>query len=76
MAASLRRARDRGIVLNERHLTRLLYAYWGHYYGYRTHRALDMDTPIPRPVPPPEPGRVRQVPEGGGLHHHDERITA
>jgi putative transposase len=39
---------DQVIVLNERHLTRLLQSYLDYYHGYRTHRALDMDTPVPR----------------------------
>jgi len=67
---------DQVIVLNERHLTRLLQSYVGYYHGYRTHRALDMDTPVTRPVQPPELGRVWEVPEVGGLHHHYERIAA
>jgi putative transposase len=67
---------DQVIVLNERHLTRLLQSYLGYYHGYRTHRALDMDAPIPRPVQPPELGPVQEVPEVGGLHHHYERIAA
>jgi putative transposase len=67
---------DDVIVLNERHLQRILQSYLGYYHGYRTHRALDMDTPIPRPRQPPELGRVREVPEVGGLHHHYERIAA
>jgi transposase InsO family protein len=67
---------DQVIVLNERHLTRLLQSYLDYYHGYRTHRALDMDTPVPRPVQLPELGRVRAVPEVGGLHHHYERIAA
>jgi putative transposase len=67
---------DQVIVLNERHLQRLLQSYLGYYHSYRTHRALDMDTPIPRPIQPPELGRVREVPEVSGLHHHYERIAA
>ena len=67
---------DDVIVLNERHLQRILQPYLGYYHGYRTHRALDMDTPIPRPRQPPELSRVREVPEVGGLHHHYERIAA
>jgi putative transposase len=67
---------DQVIVLNERHLMRLLQSYVNYYHRYRTHRALDMDTPVPRPVQPPELGRVREVPEVGGLHRHYERIAA
>jgi putative transposase len=66
---------DHVVVLNERHLQRLLQLYLGYYHGYRTHRALDMDTPIPRPIQPPELGRVRKVAEVGGMHHHYERIA-
>lgn len=67
---------DQVIVLNKRHLTRLLQPYLGYYHRYRTYRALDMDTPVARCVQPPELGRVREVPEVGGLHHHYERIAA
>jgi putative transposase len=67
---------DHVIVLNERHLARLLQSYVDYYHRYRTHRALDMDAPVPRPVQPPELGRVREVPEVGGLHHPYERIVA
>jgi putative transposase len=67
---------DQVIVLNERHLTRLLQSYVGYYHRYRTHRALDMDTPVARRVQPPELGRVQEVPEVGGSHHHYERIAA
>jgi hypothetical protein len=49
-----------------------LHSYVDSYHVYRTHRALDMDTPVPRPVHPPELGPVRAVPEVGGLHHHYE----
>ena len=64
------------IVLNERHLTRLLHSYFDYYNVYRTHRALDMDTPVPRLVQPPKLGPVRAIPEVGGLHHHYERRAA
>jgi putative transposase len=67
---------DQIIVLSERHLMRLLESYVDYYHRYRTHRALDMDAPVPRPVQPPELGRVREVPEVGGLHHHYERVAA
>jgi putative transposase len=67
---------DHVIVLNAQHLTRLLHSYFDYYHNYRTHRALDMDCPVPRPVHPPELGPVREVPEVGGLHHHYERLAA
>jgi putative transposase len=67
---------DHMIVLHERHLRRLLTDYFRYYHHWRTHRALAMDCPRPRPVQQPEVGRVREVPEVGGLHHHYERRAA
>jgi putative transposase len=64
---------DHVMVLHERHLRRLLTSYFSYYHAWRTHRALDMDAPIPRPVQPSELGSVQEVPEVGGLHHHYER---
>jgi putative transposase len=67
---------DHVIVLHERHLRRLLTSYFSYYHAWRTHGALDMDPPVPRPVQPPELGPVQEVPEVGGLHHHYERRAA
>jgi putative transposase len=67
---------DHVIVLNERHLRRLLQSYFDYYHAYRTHRALAMDCPLPRPVQPPELGTVWEAPEVGGLHHRYERWAA
>jgi putative transposase len=67
---------DHVIVLHERHLRRLLTAYFRYYQHWRTHRALDMDCPQPRPVQWPEAGLITEVPEVGGLHHHYERRAA
>ena len=67
---------DHVIVLHERHLRRLLTEYFQYCHHWRTHRALDMDCPVPRPVQRPELGRIWEVPEVGGLHHHYERQAA
>jgi putative transposase len=67
---------DHLVVLNERHLTRVLRAYLAYYHRWRTHLALDMDCPEPRPVHSPEHGKVIAISEVGGLHHHDERRAA
>jgi transposase InsO family protein len=64
------------IVLNERHLRRVLTAYISYYHRFRTHLSLNMDCPQPRAVEPPEIGKVRALPEVGGLHHHYERQAA
>jgi putative transposase len=77
LIGSIRRAcLDHVIVLHERHLRRLLTDYFHYYHDWRTHRALDMDCPVPRPVQWPELGRIREIPEVGGLHHYDERRAA
>jgi transposase InsO family protein len=64
------------IILNERHLKRILASYVAYYHCFRTHLSLAMDCPEPRPVHPPDRGRVIAVPEVGGLHHHYERQAA
>jgi putative transposase len=67
---------DHIIVLSERHLRRILASYLAYYHGWRTHLALAMDCPDPRPVQPPALGLVTAVPEVGGFHHHYERRVA
>lgn len=67
---------DHVIVLNERHLRRILTEYLSYYHQYRTHLSLDMDCPETRPIQPKEAGNVIAFPEVGGLHHHYERRKA
>ena len=67
---------DHVIVVNERHLARILTEYFGYYHAWRTHQALEMDCPESREVQGRERGGVVDVPELGGLHHHDERVAA
>ncbi len=67
---------DHVIVLNDRHLKRVLSAYIAYYHRFRTHLSLEMDCPHPRAVEPPEIGGVMALPEVGGLHHHNERQAA
>ena len=67
---------DHVVVVHERHLRWLLTEYFQHYYHWRTHRALDMDCPVPRTIQQPEVRLIKEVPEVGGLHHHDERRGA
>ena len=64
------------IVLNERHLKRVLKNYFAYYHRWRTHLSLDMDCPETRVVHPPSFGEVVEFPEVGGLHHHYERRVA
>ena len=57
------------IILNERHLRRILRAYLVYYHEARTHLSLERNAPIEREVEPPHRGRVVAIPQVGGLHH-------
>ncbi len=67
---------DHVIVLNERHLRRLLSAYLDYYHQTRCHQALDDNSPDPREIEPPERGPVVSIPMVGGLHHRYRRARA
>ena len=67
---------DRVIVLNERHLERILTSYFDYYHRWCAHLSLEMDSPESRSVQLPALGKVVQFAEVGGLHHHYERIAA
>ena len=67
---------DHLIVLNERHLLRILRSYASYYHKWRTHRSLDDDCPDPRPVESAEMGKVVAHPQVGGLHHRYGRQFA
>jgi len=57
-------------------LTRILTRYFNYYHRWRTRLSLEMDSPESRSVQLPAPGKVVQLPEVGGLHHHYERLAA
>lgn len=61
---------DHVIVLNERHLKRLLSAYLDYYHPWRIHQALDRDSPDSRRVRMAKPDRIVEVPAVNGLHHY------
>jgi putative transposase len=67
---------DHWIVLHEASLRRTLGLYFDYYHRSRTHLSLRKDSPEPRPVQPPEMGRVVTIPQVGGLHHRYERRAA
>jgi hypothetical protein len=67
---------DNVVVLNDRHLRRILAAYFDHYHRWRCHQGLAMDCPEPRPIQSPEQGGVVEVTEGDGLYRHYERRAA
>ena len=58
------------IVINERHLRRILDEYVQHYNTMRPHRSLGLDAPEGRPPTHPVPGaRLQRRAVLGGLHH-------
>jgi transposase InsO family protein len=67
---------DHVIVLNERHLRRILREYFEYYLASRTHLSLQKDSPQGRAVEPPDLGTVVEIPEVGGLHHRYIRRAA
>jgi transposase InsO family protein len=58
---------DHFIALGEAHLRRILRTYARYYNCVRTHRSLDKDAPLSRPVR--RIGTIRSRPILGGLHH-------
>src|SRR5690349_24479701 len=69
---SQRECVDHVIALGEAHLRRILQAYARYYNNLRTHRSLDKDAPLSRPVQ--RIGRVTSHALLGGLHHHYMRV--
>jgi transposase InsO family protein len=67
---------DHVIVLNERHLRRVVSKYLDYYHRSRTHLSLGMDCPEHRTIHEADRGRVIEIPDVGGLHHHCERRAA
>lgn len=67
---------DHVIVINERHLRRILREYIDYYHTCRTHLSLNKDPPETRTVESPEMGNVVAFPRVGGLHHRYQRIAA
>ncbi len=66
---------DHVIVVNQRHLERLLQKYLEEYYHpARPHRGLDGQTPVPSPCA--GKGQLISVPVVGGLHHRYWRTAA
>jgi len=59
------------IILNERHLMRLISEYIRYYHEDRTHLGLAKDTPVGRPtaICCDRERKIRSLPRLGGLHH-------
>ena len=63
---------DHVIVLGEAHLRRILKSYAEYYNRVRTHRSLDKDAPVSRPVQ--RTGVISSRAILGGLHHQYVRV--
>src|SRR6202040_4030335 len=63
---------DHIIVFSEAHLRRILLFYARYYNETRTHRSLDKDAPVTRPVQ--RVGVIISRAVLGGLHHHYARV--
>jgi transposase InsO family protein len=63
---------DHFVVLGEAHLRRILRTYARYYNDIRTHRSLDKDAPVSRPVQ--RIGIINSHAVLGGLHHHYVRV--
>ena len=61
---------DHAIILNDRHLKRLLSSYLDYYHPWRTHQSLDQDAPDGRSVRLAELAQVAEFPVVQGLHHY------
>lgn len=66
---------DHVIALSENHLRRILAEYVDYYNTARPHLSLERNAPVPRPVEPPETGRVVTASYLGGLHHRYTRAA-
>jgi len=63
---------DHIVVFGEAHLRRVLRFYASYYNKVRTHRSLDKDSPVSRPVQ--RTGSIKSFPILGGLHHRYARV--
>ncbi len=65
------------LILNRRHLDRVLRVYVDHYNRERPHRALELQPPEPDTRPPSSPnGEIRRHDRLGGLIHEYQRQAA
>jgi putative transposase len=56
---------DHLLVVNERHLERILCSYARHYNGHRPHQGLSQEIPVPGRMPP-----LLKVPTSESHHRH------
>jgi transposase InsO family protein len=66
---------DHVIVINERHLRRLLRSYLAYYNATRPHQSLHNNSPHPRKVQMSASEGIVAIPQVGGLHHRYQRAA-
>ena len=66
---------DHVIILGEEHLRRILREYFRYYHEVRPHQSLARNSPVPREVEGSSAGKVRSIPQVGGLHHQYRRAA-
>jgi len=66
---------DHVIVINERHLRRLLRRYLAYYNATRPHQSLRNQIPSPRDAQPQTSEPIVAIPQVGGLHHRYQRAA-
>jgi putative transposase len=77
LIGSIRReCSDHIIVFGERSLHRTLGSHASYYPNWRTHLSLGKDAPQSRRIRTSADGKVVEIREVGGLHHHYERRAA
>jgi hypothetical protein len=64
------------VIVNARHLRRILSSYLDYYHRTRTHLSLDKDCPDSRPIMPRSAGKVVAIRQLAGLPHRYERLAA
>jgi putative transposase len=64
------------LVMNDRHLNRVLKRQFYYCHRRHTHLSLEMHRPDSRSVQPPALRRVVQLSEAGALHHQYARLAA
>ena len=72
IGSTRRECSDHVIVLGEEHLRQILKSYADYYNGVRTHRSLNKDAPVSRPVQ--RSGVISSHALLGGLHHRYARV--
>ena len=75
MGSIRRECLDHFVVLNERHLHRLLRAYPAYGNASRPHRTLGQNSPHPRSLESPSQKRIVAIPHLGGLRHRHHRVA-